>query len=85
MYGEAPKLDPATNAPRFTIQFVDFVNTCLIKEESQRPKYKQLLEEPFIKYSDQAKVDVADYVTYVLERWEQGDCEPHDVDMPSNM
>lgn len=68
------------------MEFVNFVNTCLIKEEGQRPKYIKLLEHPFIKTSDTAKVDVADYVTYVLERWEQngGEWTPQDVDMNTN-
>lgn len=86
VYGDPPRLDPRQNGSRFTMEFVNFVNTCLIKEEGQRPKYTKLLEHPFIKTSDTAKVDVADYVTHVLERWEQngGEWTPQDVDMNTN-
>ena len=32
----------------FTIDFINFVNLCLMKDEAVRPKYTKLLEHPFI-------------------------------------
>ena len=66
VHGAPPRLDPRQNGAAFTVEFVNFVNTCLIKEESQRPKYTRLLEHPFIRRSDPERVDVADYVTCVV-------------------
>nr|CAD7197390.1 unnamed protein product [Timema douglasi] len=65
--GEPPRLSPNENGNRFTADFVDFVNTCLIKEDNQRPKYNKLLEHPFIRHSDKASIDVADYVSHTLD------------------
>ena len=70
VHGDPPRLDPSENC-KFTVEFVNFVNTCLIKEESQRPKYTRLLEHPFIRRSEPERVDVAEYVTLVLERWDE--------------
>ncbi|XP_013393529.1 dual specificity mitogen-activated protein kinase kinase 4-like isoform X2 [Lingula anatina] len=39
--GAAPQLDPADEI--YSPQFVKFVNTCLTKDEKQRPKYNKLL------------------------------------------
>ena len=52
----------------FSLDFVNFVNMCLIKDEQQRPKYKSLLTTPFIKTSETETVDVATYVESVLDR-----------------
>ncbi|XP_034242418.1 dual specificity mitogen-activated protein kinase kinase 4 [Thrips palmi] len=65
--GDAPQLEPYHNGNHFTEEFVTFVNTCLIKEETQRPKYNRLLEHDFIKRSETEKVDVAAYVCSVLD------------------
>ncbi|XP_063234461.1 dual specificity mitogen-activated protein kinase kinase 4 isoform X2 [Bacillus rossius redtenbacheri] len=65
--GDPPRLSPNENGNRFTEDFVNFVNTCLIKEENQRPKYNKLLEHPFICNSDEASIDVAEYVSTVLD------------------
>ena len=62
---------------RFTIDFVNFVNTCLIKDEQQRPKYTQLLKQTFIKKSESEQVDVAAYVNGVLDKYDSY----NDVDM----
>lgn len=40
----------------------------LIKEELQRPKYNRLLEHPFIRRSASSNVDVARYVSEVLDK-----------------
>ncbi|KAK3930449.1 Dual specificity mitogen-activated protein kinase kinase 4 [Frankliniella fusca] len=65
--GDAPQLAPVHNGNHFTAEFVNFVNTCLIKEETQRPKYNRLLEHDFIKRSETERVDVAAYVCSVLD------------------
>ena len=71
VHGDPPRLDALAGGDvptGFTVEFVNFVNTCLIKEETQRPKYTKLLEHPFIKRSDKEGVDMAAYVTAVLVR-----------------
>ncbi|XP_069691168.1 dual specificity mitogen-activated protein kinase kinase 4 isoform X4 [Periplaneta americana] len=65
--GDPPRLSPNENGNHFSTEFVNFVNTCLIKEETQRPKYNKLLEHTFIRSSDEANVDVAQYVSEVLD------------------
>lgn len=65
--GDPPRLSPNENGNHFSTEFVNFVNTCLIKEEIQRPKYNKLLEDKFIRSSDEANVDVAQYVSDVLD------------------
>uniref|UniRef100_A0A1B6CQT0 mitogen-activated protein kinase kinase n=1 Tax=Clastoptera arizonana TaxID=38151 RepID=A0A1B6CQT0_9HEMI len=65
--GDPPQLTQNDNGNCFSMEFVNFVNTCLIKEENQRPKYNKLLEHPFIRCSDEAKIDVAYYVSDVLD------------------
>ncbi|CAF0837641.1 unnamed protein product [Adineta ricciae] len=47
----------------------DFVNTCLNKDENQRPKYKKLLEHPFVckaKESKQAE-NTAAYLSEIID------------------
>lgn len=92
VHGDPPRLDPNArqgkglrcpkDQEQLTFDFVNFVNTCLIKEENQRPKYTKLLEQPFIKKSDAEVVDVAFYVTSVLQRLQgiaiNGEVEPMD-------
>nr|CAI5818145.1 unnamed protein product [Callosobruchus analis] len=65
--GEPPRLTTNHNANSFTAEFVHFVNTCLIKQETQRPKYKQLLQDPFILRAQKEEVDVASYVTEIMD------------------
>lgn len=66
--GDPPRLSPTENGNSFTYEFVSFVNTCLIKDETQRPKYNKLLEDPFIMRSDSESVDVAGYVCQILDQ-----------------
>lgn len=66
--GDPPQLNPSENGNCFTQEFVNFVNTCLIKDETQRPKYNRLLEHPFILRSEQETCDVAGYVCGILDR-----------------
>ncbi|XP_064101968.1 dual specificity mitogen-activated protein kinase kinase 4-like isoform X24 [Macrobrachium nipponense] len=66
--GEPPRLSPNENGNTFSEEFVDFVNTCLIKEESSRPKYKQLLEHEFVIRSKADPMDVAEFVCGILDK-----------------
>ncbi|XP_025419527.1 dual specificity mitogen-activated protein kinase kinase 4 isoform X2 [Sipha flava] len=65
--GDPPRLQTSNN---FSPHFVNFVNTCLIKEENQRPKYNKLLEHPFIKRSDAESLDVASYISEIMAAME---------------
>ena len=68
VHGDPPRLDHATS---FSVEFVNFVNTCLIKEESQRPKYTKLLDHPFIRgasSSDDGGAEMAGYVCVILDK-----------------
>jgi len=65
--GEPPRLPPVMNGYSYSEEFVNFVNTCLIKSEIQRPKYARLLKHPFILRSEAEKVDVKSYFTHVFE------------------
>lgn len=65
--GDPPRLSPNENGNHFTMDFVNFVNTCLIKEETQRPKYNKLLEHPFIRKAEEDTTDVAAYISGVLD------------------
>ena len=68
--GDPPRLQTSFNGMEFSHEFVDFVNTCLIKHESERPKYSRLLEMPFIERGERSHTDVAAYVTDILESME---------------
>ncbi|KRY14118.1 Dual specificity mitogen-activated protein kinase kinase 7, partial [Trichinella patagoniensis] len=52
---EPPLLKPADG---FSVPFCDFIAACLTKNYKFRPKYAQLLEHPFIKQYETARVDV---------------------------
>ncbi|XP_018323966.1 dual specificity mitogen-activated protein kinase kinase 4 isoform X2 [Agrilus planipennis] len=65
--GDPPRLSIKHNANTFTPEFVDFVNTCLIKEESSRPKYNKLLQDAFIIRSEKEEVDVASYISQIMD------------------
>ncbi|XP_045127148.1 dual specificity mitogen-activated protein kinase kinase 4-like isoform X1 [Portunus trituberculatus] len=66
--GEPPRLSPNENGNTFSEEFVSFVNTCLIKDESSRPKYKQLLEHTFVVRSKADPMDVAEFVSGILDK-----------------
>ncbi|KAK7603785.1 hypothetical protein V9T40_003784 [Parthenolecanium corni] len=60
--GDPPRLSPdCENGNRFSPEFVDFVNTCLIKEEHRRPKYNKLLQHPFIQKHAESELDPLSY------------------------
>ena len=50
VHGDPPQLTSNNNGVEsvFTIDFIHFVNLCLMKDEAVRPKYTKLLEHPFI-------------------------------------
>lgn len=65
--GDPPRLTSSPDAI-FSTEFVDFVNTCLIKDVESRPKYNTLLEHRFVQRYARVGVDVQAYVTHVLNR-----------------
>ncbi|KAK6620850.1 hypothetical protein RUM43_011146 [Polyplax serrata] len=56
--GEPPKLPQDRN---FSPEFISFVNWCLTKNYKERPKYRKLLDHPFMKMAEHSKADVADW------------------------
>ncbi|XP_064623150.1 dual specificity mitogen-activated protein kinase kinase 4-like isoform X2 [Lineus longissimus] len=64
VHGNPPQL----LGERFSADFLNFVNTCLTKDEKLRPKYKKLLEQPFIKLYEVKEVQVSGYVSTVLDQ-----------------
>ncbi|XP_066598771.1 dual specificity mitogen-activated protein kinase kinase 4 isoform X2 [Prorops nasuta] len=80
--GDPPRLSPNRNGNHFTLEFVNFVNTCLIKEETQRPKYNKLLEHPFIRRSEEATIDVAAYISGILDNMANNGVTPFTTDQP---
>lgn len=81
--GDPPRLKPSYNGIEFSDEFVDFVNTCLIKEESHRPKYSKLLQHPFIQRGERSHTDVAAYVCDTLEEMEQLGISPFTTNQPA--
>uniref|UniRef100_A0A0N5B0U7 mitogen-activated protein kinase kinase n=1 Tax=Syphacia muris TaxID=451379 RepID=A0A0N5B0U7_9BILA len=64
---------PVMKADRYSPQFVTFVNSCLIKERKERPKYKDLMQLDFYKTYNVTGVDlefahtvVGDYLSKIL-------------------
>ncbi|RWS30278.1 Dual specificity mitogen-activated protein kinase kinase 7-like protein [Leptotrombidium deliense] len=53
------------NNGSFSPEFCSFVRCCLTKDYKKRPKYKKLLEHPFIKANEQRKVDVSSWFKLV--------------------
>lgn len=49
--------------------FINFklIFSSLIKEENQRPKYNKLLEHPFIKRSDAESINIASYISEIMD------------------
>ena len=87
VHGDPPRLEikDSVTGRTFTFEFVNFVNTCLIKDETQRPKYAHLLQEPFIQRaeSEPSAISMAGYVSDVLNRYKNA-VESMDVDFPSD-
>merc|ERR1712036_173012 len=78
VHGDPPQLTSNNNGVEnvFTIDFINFVNLCLMKDETVRPKYIKLLEHPFIVRSQEETVNVAGYVTSILDRMQGNDPRP---------
>ena len=76
VHGDPPQLTNDNNRSSFTLDFINFVNLCLMKDESVRPKYTKLLEHPFIRRSGGELVDVAGYVTTILDRMQGNEPRP---------
>lgn len=69
---------PCLNDSRFSPEFIDFVNTCLLKDYELRPKYTKLLFHPFVERYISSPVDVQAYITRIL------DLMPEDVMMETS-
>ena len=87
VHGDPPRLEmkDSVTGRTFTYEFVNFVNTCLIKDETERPKYVRLLQDPFIRRaeSEASAISMAGYVSDVLNRYKNA-VESMDVDFPSD-
>lgn len=44
-----------------------YYNISLIKNEHERPKYNKLLQDPFILQAQKEQVDVASYVSEIMD------------------
>ncbi|KAH8290033.1 hypothetical protein KR044_002296 [Drosophila immigrans] len=62
-----PPCLPRGEGFNFSQQFHDFVIKCLTKNHQDRPKYPELLAQPFINYYEQAKVDVPNWFQNVVD------------------
>eukprot|EP00088_Acartia_fossae_P012954 TRINITY_DN16708_c0_g2_i1.p1 TRINITY_DN16708_c0_g2~~TRINITY_DN16708_c0_g2_i1.p1 ORF type:complete len:464 (+),score=138.34 TRINITY_DN16708_c0_g2_i1:204-1595(+) len=70
VHGSPPQLTNCAvtnNGNKFSEEFIGFVNLCLKKDESERPKYTKLLEQPFIHKSTYDMFDTAEYVNKILD------------------
>lgn len=65
--GDPPQLSNSDER-RFSPKFISFVNVCLTKDESKRPKYRELLRDPFIQMYEERSVDVAGYFCRILDQ-----------------
>ncbi|KAJ3600227.1 hypothetical protein NHX12_031213 [Muraenolepis orangiensis] len=77
--GDPPQLSNSDER-RFSPKFIAFVNLCLTKDESKRPKYKELLKDPFIQIYENRQVDVASYVCKLLDQMPTSPSSPMYVD-----
>uniref|UniRef100_W8CCS5 mitogen-activated protein kinase kinase n=1 Tax=Ceratitis capitata TaxID=7213 RepID=W8CCS5_CERCA len=58
----------------FSQEFRDFVDKCLTKNVHHRPRYQELLQQPFFRYYDAADVNVIQWFKTVVE---SADIEMH--------
>ncbi|ROK76655.1 Dual specificity mitogen-activated protein kinase kinase 4 [Anabarilius grahami] len=77
--GDPPQLSNSEDR-QFSPKFIQFVNLCLTKDESKRPKYRELLKHPFILMYEERVVDVAGYVCKILEQMPASPSSPMYVD-----
>ncbi|XP_034654416.1 dual specificity mitogen-activated protein kinase kinase hemipterous isoform X1 [Drosophila subobscura] len=62
-----PPCLPSGEGFNFSHEFHDFVIKCLTKNHQDRPKYPELLVQPFIRNYEIAKVDVPNWFQMVME------------------
>ncbi|XP_060662903.1 dual specificity mitogen-activated protein kinase kinase hemipterous isoform X1 [Drosophila nasuta] len=62
-----PPCLPRGEGFNFSQQFHDFVIKCLTKNHQDRPKYPELLAQPFINYYEHEKVDVPNWFQNVVD------------------
>ncbi|XP_063124697.1 dual specificity mitogen-activated protein kinase kinase 4 isoform X2 [Rattus norvegicus] len=77
--GDPPQLSNSEER-EFSPSFINFVNLCLTKDESKRPKYKELLKHPFILMYEERTVEVACYVCKILDQMPATPSSPMYVD-----
>ncbi|KAM8999536.1 dual specificity mitogen-activated protein kinase kinase 4 isoform 3-T3 [Sarcophilus harrisii] len=77
--GDPPQLSNSEER-EFSPSFINFVNLCLTKDESKRPKYKELLKHPFILMYEERTVEVACYVCKILDQMPATPTSPMYVD-----
>ncbi|XP_034057867.1 dual specificity mitogen-activated protein kinase kinase 4a isoform X2 [Gymnodraco acuticeps] len=77
--GDPPQLCNSEER-RFSPKFISFVNVCLTKDESKRPKYKELLKDPFIQMYEERSVDVASYVCRLMDQMPTSPSSPMYMD-----
>ncbi|XP_069785597.1 dual specificity mitogen-activated protein kinase kinase 4-like isoform X3 [Narcine bancroftii] len=77
--GDPPQLSNSEER-EFSPSFINFVNLCLTKDESKRPKYKELLKHSFISMYEERRVDVASYVSKILDQMPPTPVSPMYVD-----
>ncbi|XP_053692670.1 dual specificity mitogen-activated protein kinase kinase 4-like [Sabethes cyaneus] len=81
--GDPPRLQSSYNGMEFSADFVNFVNTCLIKDEKDRPKYGKLLQHSFLQRVQQAHTDVSAYVSQILESMANNGITPFTTNLPA--
>lgn len=57
---------PELKGDNFSLGFKEFVKTCLIKEVDKRPKFKVLLQNPFVQLYKTNNVDVKEWFNSVV-------------------
>jgi serine/threonine protein kinase len=62
---EPPRLPPDSFSP----EFEDFINQCLLKDYRKRPNYTELLAHKFCDRYEGANVDMAGFVSSVLDNF----------------
>ncbi|CAB1419488.1 unnamed protein product, partial [Pleuronectes platessa] len=77
--GDPPQLSNSEER-RFSPTFIAFVNLCLTKDESKRPKYKELLRDAFIQMYEERTVDVASYVCRLMDQMPTSPSSPMYMD-----
>uniref|UniRef100_A0A2I2ZBA4 mitogen-activated protein kinase kinase n=1 Tax=Gorilla gorilla gorilla TaxID=9595 RepID=A0A2I2ZBA4_GORGO len=65
--GDPPQLSNSEEN-KFSPSFINFVNLCLTKDESKRPKHKELLKHLFILIYEERTIEVACYVCQILDQ-----------------